>query len=191
MNPLKKNFLQLPAGKYGKSTKRSPWERYQVNESKSGSEAERVQALGALRSLRSKKKLVAEKWQETEFLCNKEEEKWNEDYVEIETAGARQQVEDTEAAIRQEQEDTETAANMGWRTREPEKMCPEMMIAIGDSLSDIASSNDEEDGEDENDEETEQGKLSKDDKPSWVMGTISDTVQKCMVRFPQQLMKLN
>jgi len=40
-----------------------------------------------------------------------------------------------------------------------------MMVAIGDSLSDIASSGDGEDGEDENDEETEQGNLSEDDEP--------------------------
>jgi hypothetical protein len=54
-----------------------------------------------------------------------------------------------------------------------------MIVAIGDSIRDIASSNNE------NDEQTEQGKLSKDDKPCWVMGTISTMVQqrweKCLV----------
>jgi hypothetical protein len=48
-----------------------------------------------------------------------------------------------------------------------------MKIAIGDSLSEIAGSNNGEDGEDENDEETEQGDLSEDDEPGGVMGTIS------------------
>jgi hypothetical protein len=48
--------------------------------------AERVPALGALRSLRSKNKLAAEKRRETNFLSNDEKENWIEDYVERETA---------------------------------------------------------------------------------------------------------
>ena len=42
-----------------------------------------------------------------------------------------------------------------------------MLNAIGDSLSDLVSSNDEQDGEDEEDDEedTELGKLSDDDEP--------------------------
>ena len=51
----------------------------------------------------------------------------------------------------------------------------EMLDAIRDSLSDVASSDVEEDGEDN--EDTEQGKLSEDDEPGWVMGTISKMVQ--------------
>jgi hypothetical protein len=51
--------------------------------------AERVRALGALRSLRPKKKLAAEKRQETHFLSNEETEKWIEDFVERETAVAK------------------------------------------------------------------------------------------------------
>jgi len=65
----------------------------------------------------------------------------------------------------------------GLTPREPEKTFEEMMAAIGDSLSDLASSDDGEDGEDE-DEERELGKLSEDDEPGWVMGTISQTVQQ-------------
>jgi hypothetical protein len=53
----------------------------------------------------------------------------------------------------------------------------EMLVAIGDSLSDLASSDDGEDGEEEDDEEAEHVNVSKDDKPSWVMGTITKTVQ--------------
>jgi hypothetical protein len=56
----KQNFLPLPAGRYGKSTKRSTQRHHQANEGKSGLVAERIRALGALRSLRSKKKLAAE-----------------------------------------------------------------------------------------------------------------------------------
>ena len=66
-----------------------------------------------------------------------------------------------------------------------------MVVAIGASLSDLASSDDEEDGEDEDEEETEHGKLSEDDEPSWVMGTISRLVQQWMERFRQKLMKLD
>jgi hypothetical protein len=65
-----------------------------------------------------------------------------------------------------------------------------MLVAIGDSLSDLASSDDGEDGEDENDEEAEQGKLSEDDKPGWVMGAITKMVQQRMERFQQKQMKL-
>jgi len=77
----------------------------------------------------------------------------------------------------------------GLTSRKPEKTFEEMLIAIGDSLSDLASSDDGEDGEDEDDEETEKVKLSEDDEPSWVMGTITKTVQQCMERFRQKQMK--
>ena len=76
-------------------------------------------------------------------------------------------------------------------SREPENMFEEILVAIRDSLSDLASSDDGEDGEDEDDEETEQGKLSKDDEPGWVMGTITTTVQQRMERFRQMQMKLD
>jgi len=65
------------------------------------------------------------------------------------------------------------------------------MVAIADSVSDLASSDNGENGEEEDDEETEQGKMSEDDKPGWVMGTISRTVQQCMERFRQKQMKLD
>jgi hypothetical protein len=61
VNALKKNFSPHPAGKYGKLTHRSTQQFHQANEGKSGLEAERVRALGALRSLRSKNKLAAKK----------------------------------------------------------------------------------------------------------------------------------
>jgi len=66
-----------------------------------------------------------------------------------------------------------------------------MLVAIGDSLSDLASSDAGEDGEEEDDEETEQGNFSEDDKPSWVMGTITKTGQQRMERFQQKQMKLD
>jgi len=79
----------------------------------------------------------------------------------------------------------------GLTSREPEMTFEEMLDAIGDSLSDLASSDDGEEGEEEDDEETEQGNLSEDDKPGWVMGTITKTVQQRMERSRQKQMKLD
>jgi hypothetical protein len=64
-NALEKNFSPLPAGKYVKLTKKSTIQHHQANDGKSCLEAERVRALGALPRLQSKKKLAAEKSQET------------------------------------------------------------------------------------------------------------------------------
>jgi len=51
-----------------------------------------------------------------------------------------------------------------------------------DNQSDLASSDDKEDGEDKvhDEPDTELGNLSEDDKHGWVMGTICHTVQQCM-----------
>ena len=189
VNALKYNFSPLPAARNRKLTKRSTQRRRHGNERKSGFEAGKVQALGALGSLRSKKKLAAEKPRETHFLSNEEKEKWIEDYVETETAGARKRVEDAEAALQQQQDDMTHAELRVLTFREPEKTFQEMLVAIGDSLSDLASSDDGEDGEDEDDEETEEGKLSEDDEPGWVMGTMTKTVLQRMETFWQKQMK--
>jgi hypothetical protein len=191
VNAPKKNFSPLPAGRNGKSTNRSTQRHHQANEHKSGFEAERVRALGALRSLRSKKRLAAEKHRETHFLNNEENEKWIEDFVERETAGARKRVEDAEAAVQQAQDDMTHTELAGLTSSKPEQTFVEMLIAIGDSLSDLASSDNGEDGEDEDDDETEQGKLSEDDEPCWVMGTITKTVQQRMERFRQKQVKFD
>ena len=78
-------------------------------------------------------------------------------------------------------------------TTKPETTFEEMLNAIGESLSDLASSDEEEDGEDEDDEKEDPvgGKLSKDDEPSRVMGTISKMVQYGMEHFWQKQMKLD
>jgi len=110
--------------------------------------------------------------------------------VERETAVARKQVQDAETAIMQ---DMTTAENGCPTTGKPKTTIEEMLNAIGDSLSDLASSDDEQDGEDEEDDEedTELGKLSDDDEPGWVMGTITKTVQHCMESFRQEQMRLD
>jgi len=110
---------------------------------------------------------------------------------ERETAGSRKQVEDAEAVIRPEQEDTEAAENAGLTTTEPKKTFHEIIVAIGDSLSDVATSDDGGDWDDEDDEETEQCQLSEDNEPCWVMSTITKTVQQCMERFQQKQIKLD
>jgi hypothetical protein len=190
VNVLKKIFSPLPAGKYGKSTTMSTGRRHQTNKGTSGLVAERVRALGGLRILRSKKKLVAEKRQETHFLSNEEREKWIEDFVERETAVARKRVQDTETAIMQ---DMTTAANGGVTTGKPKTTFEEMSNAIGVSRSDLASSDDEQDGKDEEDDEenTELGKISDDEEPGWVMDTITKTVQHRMETFRQKQMGLD
>jgi len=113
--------------------------------------------------------------------------------VERVTAVARKQVEDAEAAINQGQDDMRNDENAGLTTTKPETTFEEMLNAIGDGLSDLASSDDREDGEDEDDDEGDPagGKLRKDDRPGWGMGPISKTVQYRMERFPQKLMKLD
>jgi hypothetical protein len=190
VNDPKKNVSPLLAGRYGKSTKRSTQRRHHANEGKSSLEGERVRALGALCSLKSKKMLVAEKRREMHFLSNEEKEKWMEDYVEREIAGARKRVEDAEAAVQQEQDDMTHAEIAGLTPREPETTFEEMMAAIGDSLSYLASSDDGDDGEDE-DEETELGKVSEGDEPGWVMGTIYKRIQQGMESFRQKQIKLD
>jgi len=58
-------------------------------------------------------------------------------------------------------------------------------------MSDFVSSDDGEDGEDDDDEETEQGQPSEDDKPGWVMGTISKIVPQRMERVRQKQTKFD
>jgi hypothetical protein len=70
-------------------------------------------------------------------------------------------------------------------------MFEEMLVAIGDSLSDLVNSDDGENGENEDDQETEQGKLREYDKRGWVMGTITKTVQQHIERFRQKHMKVD
>jgi hypothetical protein len=109
--------------------------------------------------------LAAEKRRETHFLSNEENEKWIENDLERETAGANKRLEDAEAEAQQAQDNMWDGELAGLTSREPQMSFEEILAAIGDSLSDLASSNNGEDGEDEY-EETKQGKLSDDDTPS-------------------------
>jgi hypothetical protein len=88
--------------------------------------------------------------------------------------------------------DMTTAKNRAATSGKPETMFQEVLILIGDSLRDLANSDDEQDGEDEEDHEegTELGKLSDQNGPSWVIGTITKTVQHRMERFRSKQMIL-
>ena len=121
VNAPKKNFSTIPVCRCSKSTQRSTQPCHQANDGKSFLDAERVRAHGAFCSLTSKKKLAAQKWRVTHFLSNEEKDKWIEDYVERETAGARNRIEDAEVAVQQEQEDMKHAEIAGLTNREPEK----------------------------------------------------------------------
>jgi len=127
------------------------------------------------------------------FLSNEEKEKWFEDYVERETTVARKRVQDAETAIMQELKDMTTAENVGETTGNPVTAFKDMLNAIVYSLRDLVRSDDEADGEDNevDEKDTELGKLSDDDEPGWVMGTISKTVQHCMESFLQKLMRFD
>jgi len=156
-------------------------------------EAETVRALGALRSSRAKKKLAAEKRWETHILSNEARENWIQDYVERETPVTRKRVQDAETAMMHEQEQMGIVVTGRSTTTKPEISFDQMLNAIGDSLSDLASSEHEEDGEDEDDDEedTGHGKLSEDDEAGWVMCTISKTVQHRMESIRQKQTSLD
>ena len=73
----------------------------------------------------------------------------------------------------------------GRQPESPEQSFEEQMNAIGDSMRDLASSDAEQNGEDKEyyEDDTELGKLSDDEEPGWVMGTISKTVQHRLESF--------
>jgi len=94
-------------------------------------------------------------------------------------------------ALKQQQEVRRNAENATVTTRELEKMIKDMMIAIEDYLSELASFDNEEDGDVEDDERAELGSLSEDDKTGWVVGTIPTTVLQRLERFRPKQMKLD
>jgi hypothetical protein len=124
--------------------------------------------------------LVADKLQGTHFLCNEEKEKWIGDHVGKETAGARKRGGDSDVVVKQEEEDIKNGENTGLIHRELVKTLQEIMVAIGDNVSNLGKSNVGHIGEVKEDKQTEQGMLTKDDEPSWVIGKITNTVWQRM-----------
>jgi len=72
-------------------------------------------------------------------------------------------------------------------------MFEEMLYAIGDSLSNLAWCDDEDDGEDKVDDkdDTELGNLSEDDEPSWVTGSIYKSLQQQVEKYLHEKMRLD
>jgi len=85
-------------------------------------------------------RLVSEKRREKHILSNEEKLKWNKNYLERETPGAKKRVQDIEAAVQQEQNNMTDAEIMGLATPEPEMTSEEMLVAIGNSLCDLGNS---------------------------------------------------
>ena len=113
--------------------------------------------------------------------------------MERETAVARKRGQEAETAIMQELKDTTAAESAGATNRKPKTTFEEILNAIGDCQSDLASSHDEQEEEDEEDDEeyTQLGKLNDDDEPGWVMGTTSNPVQRLIESFRQKEMRLD
>jgi hypothetical protein len=113
--------------------------------------------------------------------------------VERETAVARKRVQDTETSIIPELTDITTAESTGATTSKPETTSKEKLNAIRVSLSDLASSDDEQNGEDKEDakEHTGLSRLSNDDEPGWVIGKICKTVQHRIERIGQKQIRLD
>ena len=108
------------------------------------------------------------------LLRNEENEKWIQDYVDRETAVARNHVKDPETTSMQELEDMRNAEKAGSTPGKPETTFDEMLYPIGDSLRDLASSNDEVDceGKADAEQDSELGSLSQDGEPGWEMGSV-------------------
>ena len=81
--------------------------------------------------------------------------------------------------MQQEQENIRKAANGGLTTREHNEPFQEIMVVIRDSLSDVASSDCEEDGEDGDHPDIVLGKLSEEEEPGLV---VLATVMDCHFR---------
>jgi len=97
---------------------------------RSGLQAERVGALGALCRLQSKKKLSVEKRWEPHYLSKQAKEKWIKDYVERETAVATEQVKEAETVIMHEQENLRNVENAWPKTTQPEAVWAILQIPI-------------------------------------------------------------
>jgi len=113
--------------------------------------------------------------------------------VEGETAVASKRVDAAETAIKPEQDDMRNCEKAGLTTTKPETTFQESVNTIGDSLSDYECSDDEQDrdNQDDDDEDPAGGKLTEDDEPGWVMGTISKTEHYRMEGFRHKQMKLD
>jgi len=151
VNAPSKNLSPILASKYGNEMKQSTTRHHHTNEGRIGLMAQMVRALGVLDNLQSEMKLLPQQRVDIHIVSNEDEEEWIVDYVDTETTVARKRVQAAETAIMKEHEDISNAKKVGLTTRKPKKTFDEMLNAIGDRLSNLACSDDEEDSEDKTD----------------------------------------
>jgi hypothetical protein len=109
--------------------------------------------------------------------------KYAQNSVECELAAARKGVEQTERACEQQQQDITNADNARITTRDFEIRCPKMIIAtaaIPNGFGFFVNVGNE---DHENDQDTVLSKLTEEDKPSWVVGTVSKMVHQQIERY--------
>jgi hypothetical protein len=197
VNPAKKrsvhNLSALPAGKHGKSKKRSTKQRHKSNEGKTGFEAERVRALGALRVLRARKrKAAAEMAENKREMSEEEKQKWIDDYVHSQTAKARERLTKAEEAVQEE-----LATDIGGlASLKRKKIFDEMLKAIGESIDDVVASDDDDDDDDDDDEEGEEEEdddalSDEEDEPGAAIGTLPKAIEARLQGFRMKRLKLD
>jgi hypothetical protein len=189
------NLSALPAGKHGKSKKRATKQRHKSNQGKTGFEAERVRALGALRVLRARKRKAAEDMAENKReLSEEEKQKWIDDYVHSETAKARERLAKAEEAVQEEM-----ATDIGGlASLKRKQIFDEMLKAIGESIDDVVASDEDED-EDDDDDDDEEGEGEEDDdaisgeedEPGAAIGTLPKAIEVRLQGFRMKRMKLD
>jgi len=91
-----------------------------------------------------------------------------------------------------EQEHMRNVEMAGLATRKSKTTFEKVLHDIEDSLSHLASSDDDDDGEvmDDDGKDGELCNFSEDDEPGWVMDATSKTIHCCMERFWQKQMTL-
>jgi hypothetical protein len=139
------------------------------------------------------KHVSAEKTQETHFISQDGKYTQIKDYVDRQTTVATKGVQDAETAIVQEYEEMRNGEKDRLTTTKPEMKLEKMLNTKGESLSNHAWSEDEEDREDEENEidDSELGMLSDDDEPGLVTGTFWITLQHRKESSQQQQMTLD
>jgi hypothetical protein len=113
--------------------------------------------------------------------------------VDRKTAVARKLVQDPETAMIHEQHHMGNVEKGCLTTTQPEISFEEMLNAIRDCLSNLECSEDVEyrKQQDDDEDDTGHGKLSEDDEPGWVMGTILKKQQHRIKSLGQKQMKID
>jgi len=111
-----------------------------------------------------------------------EKQTWIKDYVDSESTVVTKGVQDAETAMKQELEDLRNAEKARMTNQKPIKPFEQMLNTIGDSVSNLACSDNEQDPKQKqgDQEDPEQWKLHEYDEPGWLMDTISRSVHQYM-----------